>query len=74
MFGLNIDTNLVLILIALLAIIYLFFELRNQKLQLLNQETNISFLETKLNKQKKHNFLPIIEEENSINYKKIINQ
>ena len=55
MFGLNIDINLVLILISLLAIIYLFFELRNQKIQLLNQETNISFLETKLNKQKKHN-------------------
>ena len=59
MFGL--DINLVLVLILVAVVLYLFFELRRLKGLLLNSQSNMCILETKVNKQNRHNLMPILE-------------
>ena len=59
MFGL--DINLVLVLILVAVVLYLFFELRRLKGLLLNSQNNMCILETKVNKQNRHNLMPIFE-------------
>ena len=58
----NFDLNLFLLNFFQINFVYLFFELRRLKGLLENSQNNICLLETKVNKQNRHNLMPILED------------